>query len=751
MNNLVKAAKLLDEIEQIKQQLVNFGKNIEVPKEFSQICKQLNGVVTYLEEEVKNTNYEGNDGSLRDIYEVLKKDSIILVTDEKGFITYVNRKCCQVVGYTRQELIGEHTRIFNSGYHGKDFYKNLWKTILSGEVWKGEMNIKRKNGSSIWNFISIFPILDQKQRPLKFLTLRTDITEKKIMELKLMQTEKQMHSIIENSKLMIGIFDVSGTLTFVNHSVEKILGYRLSEVIGSPIFNYILEEDIIRVQSGLKNILNQTGNSFRFELKIKHKNGYLVWCEISATNHLKDRFINGVVFNLRDITEQKKIDEKTHYMAYFDYLTDLPNRRHFEVLFEQELLIAQEKESQFAMMVLDLDGFTHVNNSLGHKIGDLLLKEVSNKMKQNFGDTAIIGRLSGDEFALLLPNVGEFELIEKATNQLLTSIGNHPFKIGGYEFFITASVGVSVYPYSGKSMQQLFKHANSALYSAKYNGKNQYQIFSPSMNLASDKKFMLKNDLQKAVMNDELIIHYQPRFDPITYEVTGAEALIRWNHPELGMISPLEFIPIAEETGLIIQIGEWLIREVCTKSKMWQRQLITPVKISINLSAIQLFQSNFVEKVLTMLRGTELEAKWIEFEITESVIIDKEEQVLKTLTQIKELGISIALDDFGTGYSAINYLRQIPCDIIKIDKSLVKDMQIEVTNFEIVAAIVALCHKLNKTVVAEGVETPQQLLSLQKIECDEIQGYLFSKPVEETEFVEIIKNKKWINKIVKND
>jgi diguanylate cyclase (GGDEF)-like protein len=454
--------------------------------------------------------------------------------------------------------------------------------------------------------------------------------------------------------------------------------------------------------------------------------------------------------NARKITRSKKIDEEMKRMAFFDYLTRLPNRRYLENQLRKEILRAKGNKTSFALMLIDLDEFKYVNNSFGHSIGDQLLEDFSARLRDSYSHDEILCRLDGDEFIILMLGIFSLEEIHKHAGKLVSIINEKPFTVRGNDFFITISVGVSVYPYSGESVDLLLKNADMAMFRAKSNGKNQYQIFSPTMNLFTYKQFTLRNDSKRALVNNEYSIFYQPRFNPITNELTGAEALIRWNHPRWGLVSPDEFISMAEESGLIVPIGEWMLKMVCRQLKSWQMDGLPIKKVSINISSLELLQSNFIEMVSSILKENNVDPKWIEFEITERMIIDKEEKALKTLMSIKKLGISIALDDFGTGYSAINYLWKFPCDIIKIDKSLIKDMQVHSASYEVVAAIIALCKKLKKKVVAEGVETTEQLELLQKLACEEIQGFLYSKPVKEQRFSQYLKQGKWVpeNKLV---
>jgi diguanylate cyclase (GGDEF)-like protein/PAS domain S-box-containing protein len=687
---------------------------------------------------------ESADFDIDKIHSAINSEAILLITDKAGFILYLNDNCCRNVGYQQEELIGKHTRIFKTGLHSNEFYQQLWQTLLAGEIWKGEMTAKRKDGSVAWNFMTILPIFGKNNQPYQFLTLRTDITKQKKMEKQIALREKQLSAIIQNTNDAIGSINVNGIITFLNSGFQKQLGYEKTECIGKSIFDFIADEHIFKTRNTLEALIRSPGKSVRTEVKVRNKRGNYLWFEFYATNYLKDPLLNGIIFTSRDITRPKRIVEEMKRMAYLDYLTGLPNRRYLENQLRKEILRAKGNKTAFALLLIDIDEFKYVNNSFGHSIGDKLLEDFSSRLQDICPNDAVLCRFGGDEFIILMPNIHNLEEVNNYTSSFVSLTNNGSFNIRGNDFFITISVGVSVYPYSGENMDTLLKNADMAMYRAKSNGKNQYQIFSPTMNLYTYKQFTLRNDSKKALTNNEFTIFYQPRFNPTTNEVTGAEALIRWNHPRWGMVSPDEFIAMAEESGLIVPIGAWMLKMVCQQLKSWQMSGITIKKVSINLSSLELLQSNFIEKVASVLREIDLDPKWIEFEITERMIIDKEEKALKTLNSLRKLGISLALDDFGTGYSAVNYLLKFPCDIIKIDKSLIREIQNQNASYEVVAAIVSLCKRLKKTVVAEGVETSEQLELLQTLDCEEIQGYLYSRPVEGQKLAQILKQGKWV-------
>ena len=390
-----------------------------------------------------------------------------------------------------------------------------------------------------------------------------------------------------------------------------------------------------------------------------------------------------------------------------------------------------------AVLFLDLDGFKNINDTLGHDIGDELLKEVGHRIISVMTHKAFVGRLGGDEFSIIIQNVGNDEQLLDIADCLIKSF--YPsFTVKEYELNVSASIGISIFPLAGEDMKTLLKNADIAMYHAKHNGKNHYQIYEPAMDKDSYKLFLLKNDLNKALEKEQFFMVYQPRIEPKSNKIVGAEALIRWSHPELGFVSHLEFIHFAEESGFIIPLGEWILRNVCSQIKEWQNQGLSPIKISVNISVMQLMNLNFISKVKRILQEQELDPKWLEFEITEKVLFYKENVIRKSLENVKSLGISLALDNFGTGYSSLNYVSKHKFDCIKIDRTIIEDIQKDDESYEVAMAIVKLAQRLNKNVVAGGIETANQLDLITKMGFDEFQGYYFSKPIEKDLFEDLL-------------
>jgi diguanylate cyclase (GGDEF)-like protein/PAS domain S-box-containing protein len=727
---------LLPNIEKLRNEMINVGmENGLSSEETIFVSQKLDSVLNryhILEEE-----------SIIDpdkINSILNKEELILITNKNGIIIYINDKCSFSLGYEPNELVGKHTKLLNAGVHSKEFYHDLWKTLLSGEPWKGEITSRRKDGSISWFFMLILPVLDNKNQPYQFLTLRIDITEQKDKERKALLKEKQLSSFMEIlTNSVVGGIDQNGKILYVSPAVEEILGYKVSERLGVCLFDYIHPDTLPHFKNLIEELIKVPESSKTMEISIRRKNGSFLICEFTAKNFLHDPILKAIAFTYHDITERKKFHQEIKKMMYHDRLTGLPNLQSFDDQLNLVLDRSKISSTNFAVILLGLDDFKYVNATFGHHLGNQLLKDFSNSIRGFLGEKISLYRISGDCFSFLLEGIHDDEKVYENLNRFLSLLNKEPFKINGNDIYVSVSMGVSIFPYSGENKEELLKNTEVAMYSAKKRGKNQFQVFSSAMSIDSYKQFILRNDSKHALQRDEFKIYYQPRIHSMTNEIVSAEALIRWNHPQWGMVLPDEFISMAEDSGLIVPIGEWVIRKVCQDLKRWEEENLCFKKVSINISSLQLLQPNFVEMVSTILNELSVNPNWIEFEITESMIIEKEEEVLNTIILLKNLGITIALDDFGTGYSSLNYLKNFPCDVIKIDKSLIKDIHKDIESHEIIASIVSLCRRLRKRVVAEGVETEEQAMILRKLRCNESQGYLYSKPVDEQGYTELLK------------
>jgi len=429
--------------------------------------------------------------------------------------------------------------------------------------------------------------------------------------------------------------------------------------------------------------------------------------------------------------------EKIH-LAYHDILTNLPNRALFYDQLSSGIAQAKDKGKMSAVLFLDLDRFKLVNDTLGHAVGDKLLQAVSQRLRECIRSVDMVARLGGDEFTIILPQIkGEEDVIEICHK--IKEILRPSFSLEGQDVYITTSIGISLYPGDGADPEILLKNADTALYRAKEKGRNNYQFYIPAMNAKAFHLLTMESKLRQGLEREEFILYYQPLIDLKTKGVVGMEALVRWQHSQMGLVSPLEFIPLAEECGLIIPLGEWVLRTACQQNKAWQEEGLPPLKVAVNLSARQFQQDNLVELVLKILEETGLDPQWLELEITENVAMLDIDFTIKVLMSLREKGVQIAIDDFGTGYSSLGYLKNFPISTLKIDQSFIGSLAEGNSDGAITTAMITLAHNLNLKVTAEGVETEEQLSFLQEQQCDSLQGYLFSKPLPPKLFEQLLR------------
>jgi len=435
----------------------------------------------------------------------------------------------------------------------------------------------------------------------------------------------------------------------------------------------------------------------------------------------------GVAGVARDITQLHEDQERIRYLAEHDQLTQLPNRSMLADLMSQALALTVGSQAEVALMFLDLDHFKNVNDTLGHEIGDQLLLEAAQRLRSSLDTRDAVSRQGGDEFAILIQGYGSPSRLASIAQRLINALGE-PFMVAGHELRVGASIGISTYPQDGKDIGSLLKNADTAMYQAKAAGGNAYRFFMPEMNTRISERVMLENCLRRASRGEDIYLHYQPQVDAQSGRLVGLEALVRWEHPEKGAIPPSRFIPIAEESSLINEIGDWVLREACRQNRQWQDQGLPPVVMAVNLSAVQLRQANLAQRIIAILADTGLDPRWLELEITESAFVHDTERIVAVLDELSAQGIKLSIDDFGTGYSSLAYLKRLPFDRIKIDQSFVRELPGDTDDIAIVRAIIAIADSLQKEVIAEGVEQPEQAAFLLDHGCRLMQGYHFSRP-----------------------
>jgi len=532
--------------------------------------------------------------------------------------------------------------------------------------------------------------------------------------------------LIEHIPVGVFHFDRDGIITVCNEPLERIINLPKHEIVGYKLFE-IKEE---RILYSVKKALSGEFSIFKGEYKVSHR---IIPVSVKfAPVKEQDQVIGGIAI-VEDISEQVRAEQLIDHITYHDQLTNLPNRFLFLDRLNTVFQRSKKEKKKLAVVFIDLDRFKKINDSLGHEIGDQILLGLADRLSAYLDSYQNLARFGGDEFILFLPDLDSSEDAGKVAQGILKCL-EEPWIIADHEFHLSASIGISLFPNDGDDIDSLIRHADIATNRAKELGRNNYQFYNPSMNKRSFEKLSLESSIRKAIDQDEFILYFQPQVDFSTKEIIGMEALIRWIHPQKGMISPAEFIPLAEESGLIVPLGKWVLNTACKQNKALQDEGYPPIRVAVNFSLTQFQQVNVVEMIKQALEDTGLEPKYLEIELTESVIIENVEETLEKIKQLKELGIHIAIDDFGTGYSSLSYLRNLLIDTLKIDRSFVRDIASQFNDAHISTAIIGLAHSLNLNVVAEGVETQEQLEFLLSKDCRKMQGYLFSKPVSLEEF-----------------
>ncbi len=559
-----------------------------------------------------------------------------------------------------------------------------------------------------------------------------DLCERKAIEEALKESEERYRSLVDLSPDAI-LVQIDGKIAYTNKSGMKIIGIDLNDLIGEPIFKFIHPDYRPIIAERLKLLYKgEVENVAPVEIKLLKPNGDIIDIEVNS-RLIKYEGKIGVQTIGRDITERKKAEAKIKFIAYHDHLTKLPNRLYFQQLLHEQFDLAKQTNEKMAILFLDIDNFKEVNDSLGHTLADQLLKQVGNRVKFSLPSAAIMARVSGDEFSILLPNIKDVIEVEDIAKNILAACNDH-FSLENCWGKVTLSIGISLYPACGQDPEELIKNADLAMNIAKKKGKNTYQVFTNEIKETFERRRKLSEDLKYALSEKQFVIYYQPIINVEKNTINSVEALLRWNHPEEGLISPGEFIPLIEENGLIIPIGEWVLKNACSQVKQWHQEGLSELALKVNLSVRQFEQENFVEMIASILTDLQFQPESLELEITESLLMRNTEYTSEILNKLKALHVKISLDDFGKGFSSLSYLTEFPFDVLKIDRSFTQKMLIDNKSAAVVKTVINLAHQLNLTVVAEGVETEEQFKFLVENQCEEVQGFLFNKPLPVEEF-----------------
>lgn len=573
---------------------------------------------TFIETTQLNEELLSSLGHLSLIQQALNQSVILAITDLSGKITYANEHFCEISGYESHELIGRTHKMLNSGEHSQMFFKELWETISSGAVWRGEIKNRKKDGTCYWADSTIVPMLDEEEQPFQYMAIRYDVTK------------------------------------------------------------------------------------------------------------------------------QKRNEEHIEWLANVDSLTALPNRRLFDQTLVNCIENAQEEkkaQERFGLLFLDLDSFKYINDTQGHKMGDRLLVQVASRFQEIIGDKGLVARIGGDEFAIIIYSVADAQELKKIAQQLVKKL-KAPFHVGNLKLRMTCSIGLALYPESGLTSDSLMKVADTEMYKVKKSRKNGFSFSEGALDFSNQRLFKIQNNLRDALFDEQFYLVYQPKVSPYQHRITGFEALIRWRHEDLGEVSPGEFIPVAEEIGMLNELNDWVLNKVCQQLNEWKAEGYALMPISINLSATQFMHEDFAEEFLETLRKYNIATRWIQIEITESTFLENTAQAQRLLDRMKFAGIKVALDDFGTGYSSLSYLINLNLDVLKIDKSLIKGISKNFQDKRVVETVIQLGKDLGLRVVAEGIENKEEFNLIARNGVDEIQGFYYSRPLSVHDTAQLLVERK---------
>jgi diguanylate cyclase (GGDEF)-like protein/PAS domain S-box-containing protein len=540
--------------------------------------------------------------------------------------------------------------------------------------------------------------------------------------------------------------DIAGNVTYLNQVAEKMTGWSREEASGRPVDEVFKIVDAI-TREPARNPMELTVQrnkpvSLSASCILIRRDGIEFGIEDSAAPiHDRESQVIGAVMVFRDVSDTRAMALQMSHLAQYDFLTDLPNRALLIDRITQAIALAHRRGKRLAVLLSDIDGFKRINDSLGHEIGDKLLKSVAQRLLACVRSSDTVSRQGGDEFVVLLPEIECAEDAARSAEKMLAAL-TVPHVIDQYDLHVTASIGISIYPHDGQDTGTLIKSADTAMYHAKENGRNNYQFFTQDMQVRAVERQFLESSLRGALKRQEFVLHYQPKADLETGAITGAEALIRWIHPERGYVSPDQFVWIAEDCGLIVPIGRWVLREACRQARAWQDAGLRPIPVAVNISAIEFRSKDFLEDVRGILQETRLEPRYLELELTERVLMQDAESTGAVLQALKDMGVRLAVDDFGTGYSSLSYLRQFPISTLKIDRSFVHEITVNTEDASIVGAMISMGKTLKQRIIAEGVETREQLAFLQDRFCCEGQGYYFSLPLVAEKFGQLLETGK---------
>ncbi|MDP3539491.1 MAG: EAL domain-containing protein [Azonexus sp.] len=674
----------------------------------------------------------------------------IFVSDAQGDCVYTNAAYQKISGLSFDQALGTN---WSMAIHPEDRQRVVieWRDAVRGqEPFQTDVRFLRPDWSVVWTRLNAAAMPDGQTSRGRVQTVE-DITERKATELELQQAKEALFEEKERAQVTLNSIgdavlttDIAGNVTYLNLVAETMTGWSSYEAQGRPlaeVFSIIDGKSRQTVASPAQRAIaeNRTVELAMDSVLIRRDGFESAIEDSSAPIHNRNGRVTGAVIVFHDVSESRAMAKKMSHLAQHDFLTGLPNRLLLTERFSRAIGQAQRHHKQVALLFLDLDYFKNINDSLGHLIGDQLLQSIALRLGECIRTTDTVCRQGGDEFVILLEEIEQQQDAAQVAEKLLAAL-IVPHRIEGHELHITLSIGISLYPDDGTNADTVMQNADTAMYYAKAKGRNNYQFFTADMNTRAVQRLFIENSLRRALKNEEFRLHYQPKVDIASGLMTGAEALLRWEDPDLGIVYPGQFVPIAEECGLIVPIGRWVLREACRQVQAWLDAGLQAVPVAVNISAVEFRHINFLEGVAIILKETGLAAGYLEIELTESILMHEAESSAKVLEGLKEMGVNLAIDDFGTGYSSLSYLNRFPIDTLKIDQSFVRDIATNSDDASIVSAVIGMGKNLKQRVVAEGVETLEQLTFLKGQKCDEGQGFLFSYPIPSDEFTSLLAN-----------
>ncbi|MGH8808403.1 MAG: EAL domain-containing protein [Noviherbaspirillum sp.] len=657
-------------------------------------------------------------------------DAVYLIDRAQMRFIDANETALATLGYSHQELLALGPQDLKPDAGEMERINRRFDEVIQSESKTGMIETvhQRKDGVRLPVEVYLRAIVSEGRQLL--VAVARDITARVKAEGVLRESEERFRVAFNQAAVGLAHVAPGGRWLMVNDKLCEIIGYSRKELLNLGFQDITHPEDLIADWALARRMMAGELHEKTREKRYRHKNGYYIWVNVTSSmvfdEEGKPKYYSTVV---EDISRRKQIEEELLHLANHDALTSLPNRSLLLDRLSQALAFAGRSGGKVAVMLIDLDRFKNINDSLGHDAGDKIIMEVGRRLSSSVraGDT--IARLGGDEFVVIRPDVVKDDAVTIMAQQILAAL-SRPMTIQDHEFYPTGSIGISVFPKDGHDSQTLLKNADTAMYRAKDAGRNNFQFYAHEMNSRALDRLRMESGLRRALARDEFVLHYQPQMDIVTGRVIGVEALLRWAPPDQSMVFPGDFIPVAEETGLIVAMGEWVLRTACAQKRAWQESgMFQSVKMAVNLSARQFKQQEIVKVVSRVLEQTGCRPEWLELEITESVIMENPEAAAETLRKLSAMGVHLSIDDFGTGYSSLSYLKRFPIDALKLDKSFVRDITTDADDAAIAKAVIALAHSLKLTVIAEGVETAEQLDFLREQNCDQMQGYYLSRPL----------------------